>query len=53
LELYLGEEGIADGSQIHGNEHWGFADEGYIRRCDESINDYEIDESGCKFCWER
>ncbi len=29
----------------HGNELWEFDDEGYMRRRDASINDYEIDES--------
>ncbi|QIN82520.1 DUF1348 family protein [Rubrobacter tropicus] len=29
----------------HGNEHWEFDDNGYMRRRDASINDYEIDES--------
>ena len=29
----------------HGNEHWEFDDEGYMRRRDASINDYMIDES--------
>lgn len=29
----------------HGNEHWEFDDEGYMRRRDASINDYEIEES--------
>jgi nuclear transport factor 2 (NTF2) superfamily protein len=37
----------------HGNEHWEFDDEGYMRRRDASINDYEIDESERKFRWER
>src|SRR5919206_445090 len=27
----------------HGNEHWEFDDEGYMRRRDASINDYKID----------
>jgi nuclear transport factor 2 (NTF2) superfamily protein len=38
---------------MHGNEHWEFDDEGYIRRRDASINDYEIDEFEHKFRWER
>ncbi len=38
---------------MHGNEHWEFDDEGYMRRRDASINDYEIDESERKFRWER
>ncbi len=29
----------------HGNEHWEFDDEGYMRRRDASINDYKINES--------
>ena len=29
----------------HGNEHWEFDDERYMRRRDASINDYKIDES--------
>jgi hypothetical protein len=37
----------------HGNEHWEFDDEGYMRRRDASINDYKIDESERKFRWER
>ncbi|CAA9450064.1 MAG: COGs COG3558 [uncultured Rubrobacteraceae bacterium] len=37
----------------HGNEHWEFDDEGYMRRRDASINDYEIDESERKYRWER
>ena len=37
----------------HGNEHWEFDDEGYMRRRDASINDYRIDESERKFRWER
>ena len=36
----------------HVNEPWEFDDEGYMRR-DESINNYEIDESERKFRWER
>ena len=28
----------------HGNEHWEFDEEGYMRRRDASINDYEIGE---------
>jgi len=28
----------------HGNEHWEFDDDGYMRRRDASINDYRIDE---------
>ena len=52
MELDLAEEGIANGSHIHGNEPWEFDDEGCMRR-DESINDYEIDEPECKFRWER
>lgn len=28
----------------HGNEHWEFDDEGYMRRRDASINDYKIEE---------
>ena len=37
----------------HGNEHWEFDDEGYMRRRDASINDYKIDESERKFRWNR
>ena len=37
----------------HGNEHWEFDDEGYMRHRDASINDYKIDESERKFRWER
>ena len=37
----------------HGNEHWEFDDEGYMRRRDASINDYKIDESERKFRWPR
>lgn len=37
----------------HGNELWEFDDEGYMRRCDASINDYKIDESERKFRWSR
>ena len=37
----------------HGNEHWEFDDEGYMRRRDASINDYKIDESERKFRWDR
>lgn len=40
-------------SHFHGNEYWEFDDEGYIRWRDASINDYEIDESERKYCWER
>ncbi len=29
----------------HGNEHWEFDEEGYMRRRDASINDYPIEES--------
>jgi uncharacterized protein len=29
----------------HGNEHWEFDDEGYMRRRDASINDYRIEDS--------
>jgi hypothetical protein len=36
---------VANGWQTHGNEHWEFDDEGYMRRRDASINDYEIEES--------
>ena len=32
-------------SGTHGNEHWGFDDEGYMRRCDASISDCRIEES--------
>jgi hypothetical protein len=32
---------------------WEFDDEGYMRRRDASINDYEIDESERKFRWAR
>jgi nuclear transport factor 2 (NTF2) superfamily protein len=53
LELDLADEGIANGSHIHGNEPWEFDDEGCMRRRDESINDYEIDEPECKVRWER
>lgn len=37
----------ADGQwwRSHGNEHWEFDDEGYMRRRDASINDVPIDES--------
>lgn len=28
----------------HGNEHWEFDDDGYMRRRDASINDYRIEE---------
>ena len=31
--------------RTHGNEHWEFDDEGYMRRRDASINDVPIDES--------
>ena len=31
--------------RAHGNEHWEFDDDGYMRRRDASINDYRIDES--------
>ena len=37
----------------HGNEHWDFDDEGYMRRRDASINDYKIDESERRYRWER
>jgi nuclear transport factor 2 (NTF2) superfamily protein len=37
----------------HGNEHWEFDDEGYMRRRDASINDYKIDESERRYTWER
>ncbi len=37
---------------IHGNEHWEFDDEGYMRRRDASIND-KIDESERRYRWER
>ena len=53
LEIDLGRETVANGWHIHGNEHWEFDDEGYMRRRDASINDYEIDESERKFRWER
>ena len=53
MELDLGNEGIASGARIHANEPWEFDAEGYMRRRDKSISDYEIDESGCKFRWER
>jgi len=33
----------------HGNEHWEFDDEGYMRRRDASINDYKIDESDRRY----
>ncbi|CAN5640777.1 nuclear transport factor 2 family protein [soil metagenome] len=29
----------------HGNEHWGFDENGLMRRRDASINDYKIDDS--------
>jgi hypothetical protein len=29
----------------HGNEHWEFDDEGYMRRRDASINDYRIEDA--------
>jgi nuclear transport factor 2 (NTF2) superfamily protein len=41
------------GWMMHGDEHWEFDDEGYMRRRDASINDYKIDESERKFRWER
>jgi nuclear transport factor 2 (NTF2) superfamily protein len=37
----------------HGNEHWEFDEDGYMRRRDASINDYEIDESERRYRWER
>ena len=37
----------------HGNEHWEFDDEGYMRRRDASINDYRIEEADRKFRWGR
>ena len=37
----------------HGNEHWVFDDEGYMRRRDASINDYKIVESERRYRWER
>ena len=37
----------------HGNEHWEFDENGYMRRRDASINDYRIEESERKFRWER
>ena len=36
----------------HGNEHWEFDDEGYMRRLDTRINDY-IDESERRYRWKR
>jgi nuclear transport factor 2 (NTF2) superfamily protein len=38
---------------FHGNEHWEFDDDGYMRRRDASINDYKIDESERRYRWER
>jgi nuclear transport factor 2 (NTF2) superfamily protein len=37
----------------HGNEHWEFDENGLMRRRDASINDYEIEESGRRYRWER
>jgi nuclear transport factor 2 (NTF2) superfamily protein len=37
----------------HGNEHWEFDEDGYMRRRDASINDYEINESERRYRWER
>jgi hypothetical protein len=53
LDRHKKEESVTNKSQIHSNEHWEFDDEGYMRRRDASINDYKIDESECKFRWER
>jgi transposase len=51
--FYIVRSGCAWRLLPHGNEHWEFDDEGYMRRRDASINDYKIDESERKFRWER
>ncbi len=42
---YESRNGSGQWWRSHGNEHWEFDDEGYMRRRDASINDYRIDES--------
>ncbi|MCA1740222.1 MAG: DUF1348 family protein [Actinobacteria bacterium] len=37
----------------HGNEHWEFDEEGYMRRRDASINNYEIGETERRYTWVR
>jgi uncharacterized protein len=42
---YESRDGDGQWWRSHGNEHWEFDDEGYMRRRDASINDYPIEES--------
>jgi nuclear transport factor 2 (NTF2) superfamily protein len=37
----------------HGNELWGFDENGLMQRRDASINDYKIEESERRYRWER
>ncbi|MEP7341625.1 MAG: nuclear transport factor 2 family protein [Acidobacteriota bacterium] len=36
--------------RTHGNEHWEFDEEGFMRRRDMSANDYPITESDRRYC---
>jgi nuclear transport factor 2 (NTF2) superfamily protein len=42
---YESHDGDGQWWRSHGNEHWEFDDDGYMRRRDASINDYRIEES--------
>ena len=53
MDINLGAEHVANGSHIHGNEHWEFGERGLMRRRDASINAYKIDESERRYRWER
>jgi uncharacterized protein len=39
--------------RAYGNEQWGFADNGLMRRREASINDVPIETVARKFLWER
>lgn len=49
LNLDLEGESVANRSHTYGNELWEFENEGYMRRRDASMNDYEIDESDRRY----
>ena len=50
---YESRDGDGQWWRSHGNEHWEFDENGYMRRRDASINDYPIEESERKFLWDR
>ena len=52
MDINLGAEDVANGSHIHGNEHWEFDERGLMGRHEASINDYKIDELERRYRWE-